>query len=439
VIHRDLKPSNIMLGNYGEVYVLDWGLARIEAEAEPSSARTTGRPAAGDTESGAMLGTLGYMSPEQMQGEPVGPPTDIYALGAILFELLAREPLHPRGMAAIANTLDQPDCSPARRRPDRVIAPELDEVCVAALSSRPGERPSAHELADRIQRYLDGDRDLARRRTLAAERLAVARAAVDSGDPGRRADAMRAAGQALALDPESQDAALLVGKLMIEVPSRLSESVRPRLRESDRELGARQHAIAAVAMASVLLFAPLVLWVGVRDWILFALVFALIGVMVVQAAVNARRRSLSIAGIVACSVAFVVVLSRFFGPFVIVPGIAGTIAAALLSFPTLIDRPWIPIGAMATGFVAPLICEATGAWSPTWAIIDNQLLSIPSAIALDPVAGATFLIVSNLSMIVIVGLLARSLAESRRDLHVRLDVQAWHLEQLLPRPLDRSA
>jgi hypothetical protein len=113
--------------------------------------------------------------------------------------------------------------------------------------------------------------------------------------------------------------------------------------------------------------------------------------------------------------------------------------AALVSFPVLIDRPWIPIGAMAAGFAAPLICEAAGAWSPTWAIADDKLLSIPSAIALDPVAGAAFLIVSNLAMIVIVGLLARSRAESRRDLHVRLDVQARHLEQLLPGPLDRGA
>src|SRR5262249_35816053 len=87
VVHRDLKPSNVMLGHYGEVYVLDWGVAKIP-----------------DHEDEGMLGTPGYMAPEQVRGEKVDGRADVYALGACLFELLAGEPLHPG--ATTKNVLD---------------------------------------------------------------------------------------------------------------------------------------------------------------------------------------------------------------------------------------------------------------------------------------------------------------------------------------------
>src|SRR3954468_18054161 len=107
VIHRDLKPSNIMLGDFGEVYVLDWGVARVMGGRKR---RPTGAMQADDIDSidgeqtmtGDMLGTPGYMAPEQMRGEEnIGPAVDVYALGAILFEILTHEPLHPRGHAAV--------------------------------------------------------------------------------------------------------------------------------------------------------------------------------------------------------------------------------------------------------------------------------------------------------------------------------------------------
>jgi serine/threonine-protein kinase len=94
VLHRDLKPSNIMLGSYGEVYVLDWGIAKLVTE-EATEAPVTA-PAARAEAHGYAVGTPGYMSPEQVLGleEAQDGRTDVYALGAILYEILTLRPLH---------------------------------------------------------------------------------------------------------------------------------------------------------------------------------------------------------------------------------------------------------------------------------------------------------------------------------------------------------
>jgi eukaryotic-like serine/threonine-protein kinase len=209
VVHRDLKPANIMLGEYGEVYVLDWGVARVMSDQPdipdlPTIQPSDETPDPDDsTKSGSLLGTPGYIAPEQIEGRVAAPPADIYALGCILFEMLACEPLHPRGQSAIGRTLSTPQDSPAKRRPDRGVPPELDAVCFAALAMDPKTRPTARELADRVQAYLDGDRDVERRRTLAALQLASAHEVLASDDPDARVTALRQAGRAVALDPES--------------------------------------------------------------------------------------------------------------------------------------------------------------------------------------------------------------------------------------------
>jgi hypothetical protein len=122
-----------------------------------------------------------------------------------------------------------------RHRPERAWAGEdpapppraTQGPLEAALAEDPTRRPTAHELADRVQAFLDGDRDLVRRRELAAEQLASARTLLDSGAPDARAAGMRRAGRALALDPQSEDAAELVSTLLLEPPPRLPPRPNP--------------------------------------------------------------------------------------------------------------------------------------------------------------------------------------------------------------------
>jgi eukaryotic-like serine/threonine-protein kinase len=144
VLHRDLKPQNIMVGRFGEVLVMDWGLAKVLNEEIPANADgdrskiglpQPGRPEAGNapaTAHGAILGTPGYMAPEQARGEiaSIGPRADIYSLGAVLKFLLQDCGRTPRTLAAISG---------------KAMAENMDR--------RYG---SVEELSSDIARYLDG-------------------------------------------------------------------------------------------------------------------------------------------------------------------------------------------------------------------------------------------------------------------------------------------
>ncbi|HEY0192697.1 MAG TPA: serine/threonine-protein kinase [Kofleriaceae bacterium] len=126
VIHRDIKPTNIMLGDFGEVYVLDWGVAMVVGDGSASPSIQDVAAAEGETQVGAVMGTPGYMPPEQALGYSITPAIDVYALGCVLFEILTGEPLHPRGAAGAASAIARPCEAPSARRPERSIAPELD-------------------------------------------------------------------------------------------------------------------------------------------------------------------------------------------------------------------------------------------------------------------------------------------------------------------------
>ena len=170
VTHRDLKPANVMVGPFGEVYVMDWGLAAAPGDPADGDAGASGGASGGSsggaappsrlTAPGDLVGTPGYMSPEQAAGDPraVGPPADVYAAGAMLYELLA-------GTRPYAEVADRDALLRAVRggRPAPLATaapgapPELVAIAEKAMAREPGERyGEMAELARDLRSYLDG-------------------------------------------------------------------------------------------------------------------------------------------------------------------------------------------------------------------------------------------------------------------------------------------
>ena len=142
IVHRDLKPSNVFLTAHG-VKLLDFGLARPEIEGTYTGASDV-------TRSGVVLGTPRYMAPEQAAGETVDPRSDLFAVGAILFEMLAGRPAFGGRTIAEVMHATRYEHPPALTGSPAVAA--VDRVIRRALSKRPGDRPpSADEMADELR------------------------------------------------------------------------------------------------------------------------------------------------------------------------------------------------------------------------------------------------------------------------------------------------
>lgn len=147
IIHRDLKPHNIILGDYGEAIVLDWGLARKldQKDDEALSVQITDEGQNDPTQAGAILGSPPYMSPEQVAGqiEFMDQRTDVYGLGAILFEILTGRPPHRKAgsedRASLFHRIATGE-TPHVRAEDNSIPEELDSICAKAMAKTRSER-----------------------------------------------------------------------------------------------------------------------------------------------------------------------------------------------------------------------------------------------------------------------------------------------------------
>jgi serine/threonine protein kinase len=172
VVHRDLKPENILVGRYGEVYVIDWGIAKIVG-------KNLGLKTTEKIVMGSLIGTPRYMAPEQARGDndAVDGRADVYALGAILYELLTLEPIFRADhvLALLFQVVQQVPEPPSERAPDRNVPRALEQICLHAVAKAPEDRfQTAQAFADEIDLFLEGVKDRERRQELAEEALMMA-------------------------------------------------------------------------------------------------------------------------------------------------------------------------------------------------------------------------------------------------------------------------
>jgi len=260
VIHRDLKPQNIMVGAFGEVQVMDWGLAKVlgEGEERPNQAGEatgtvtairTGRDPDSETQAGSLLGTPAYMSPEQAGGEidKLGPPTDVFGLGAILCEILTGRPPYVGEDAesirlqAVRGRLEE--SFTLLDACDNMLVP-LAKRCLAV---EPADRPAD---AAAVAAEVAGMRTAAQERARQAEMESAAAAARETEQRKRRRgwQAVTAVGLVILLAVTT--ASLIAAHVFRRQRDRIDTALTAETKAHEAEKQARERAMATLRVMS---------------------------------------------------------------------------------------------------------------------------------------------------------------------------------------------
>jgi serine/threonine-protein kinase len=464
IVHRDLKPANIMLGDFGEVYVLDWGVAKIVGVPDED---------VGDshddnlTLSGVSIGTPGFMAPEQVRdAATVDARADIYALGCMLFEILAGKPLHPRGRAGLNSALAGVDARPSSRAPERVIPPELDELCVEATATNPEDRRlTARQLGERLQQYLDGDRDLERRSAVAREHLALARTALarldnlrqvrtrasSFAEPQRlsasdlrssndasavveeeaRAVAMREAGRALALDPKLDGAAEIISRMMLEPPRSLPRDVEAQILAEADESDRRHKRISIWLVAAYIGFVPYLAFA--RPWPYATIFGSLLALQLVMLRYESHSSRFQAPLSTIRNAILIGILAHAFSPFLVAPGLAAMTTTALLFSRAFARRRAMVflIIAMIAAVLVPYLAEVAHVLPSTMRLEEHGVLFFTNETHSSATLRVAGLIAFFLGLLMAGAVLAWRMLRAERASRNQLYVQAWQLKQLV--------
>jgi eukaryotic-like serine/threonine-protein kinase len=393
VLHRDLKPENVMLGDFGEVYVLDWGIAMERGD---TTARTGG--------------TKGYAAPEQLAGIN-GERGDVYSLGVILAEILGAHG-------------------------DDDAPPELLALARRAADTDPAARPeSPRVLAAAIDRFLEGEHDLALRKKLADAAADAAMRATSTSDLGAQREAMRLAGRALALDPDHRGAAIVLHRVLTAPVSATPTDVADKAR---RNLGAAIRSAAAAAgwgMVAVFGLMPLELVMGVNapGWFLARVVLTGLAVVACFGLARGwwRPSPAAVTAAVLISLAQIASTSLVVGPFILIPSVAVLLSAALA---LLAGRRWLgatTLVALAM-IVVPLVAELTGVVPRSFEFTSAGILVRPRLLQLPATPTLIYLLLKELFVMLVVGAMMSRFQAVLADAKEELAMRAWQLEQLLP-------
>lgn len=438
VVHRDIKPSNVMLGEYGEVYLLDWGVA--SAPRGDASVVTPLGPAPADlTDPTQALGTPAYMSPEHARGGgDVEPSSDVFALGSILFELLTLKRLNP---GSGANEAIQLAAAPTERRAlELMVAADvpapLQDLVLRAIAFEAEERPSAREVATRVERFLADRIDIEDRRQRAQDQREEAIELLARREDGHVLAAVRALNRASALTPDDEDAPTLLARLMLR-----ADELDPRYLT---DLGSRlqAHRTDAVrwslkAMLPVGVFVAMLVWLagGLRPAILPAIVsFVLLAIWLARASRRARVSdwhyyvSGPLGAVAAASLAVVA------GPFALPP------LGVLAHFPLLFMNSRagrrmriIQITIALAAIYVPFALQIVGLLPSTYHVENGQLMITPLGFDVSPtklwwfVAGGSLILTA--ATLVFLGRLSQHMEHAQRQLFA----QRWVLSRMVPR------
>ncbi len=467
VIHRDINPENIMLGGFGEVYVLDWGSALVE-QLDGESANQARERSPKRAASAARVGTVGYMAPEQYRGddEQLGPHSDVYALGATLFELLTFTRLN-RGRTneeRAASMFARFDLYDAAKESGRLVPAELLDLCERATAFDTEHRlSSAGAMVVELERFLDGERNEALRLRASAEHTATAARILKSAeadevfdslyswpsanvsasstalvpelDPEleRRRLALRELGRALALNPANDEAMRAMLELLTAPVASRPPEVDEEMAASERRLLNLSGMIAGFTYLALWLHLPVLLWAGLREPIPLALFFGLSSLCALFAFValkQKRPRPIVVTTMVLSQIAMAMT-TVFLGPLLLMPAL---IAANTAGYALALDRRGrgftLLVGLLA--MTIPFALELAGLIAPSYEFTGDAVVIRAYAIEFARAPTTLFLALTNLALLLVTVLPAGRLRDALRTAEERQHVMAWHFKQLAP-------
>jgi len=374
------------------------------------------------------------MAPEQMADPGVGPAADVFSLGAMLFEILTLERLRdPRAIYA------PPDARPSVRAPTRGVAPELETICVRATDHDPDARyPSARALQEAVVRYLEGDRELAQRRQLAAEHARAAREALARADDAgadyeqERTIAMRELGSALALEPTNRDNAAMLGAILATPPRAIPAEVTRAMYDEEQMLvrsGTRQSAVANLIW---FLFFPIVIAMGIRSELQTALIVVPIGAAAVIAGLAARRVQVSYGiqlAIIGLTLLGMAATSRLYGPLMLLPTMICALTIVIQAHPHEPIRRAVWVMGMIA-MLAPVLLELVGVLPSSYEFTGGTMTIRPQLHELPRTGSYVLLLGASLASLIVPSLFVARLRQALTEAQLRLHLQAWHLKRL---------
>ena len=447
VVHRDIKPANIMLGAYGEVYLLDWGVAKVGGDAaEPLAAEPSMESSSSlHTGSGTVVGTVSTMAPEQALGRPVDARADVYALGAVLFQILTGEPFHPKGELpeVIARILAGIEARASVRTPEVEVAPELEAICVAATRLHPADRlTSAAALHEAIEAYLDGDRDQELRRAAAKKHSDAARDAADrvlgrgnvvstSSGEAMHALALGEVGKALAFDPDNKDALGTLVALLTSPPKVVPREVEVEERAMTRRR-VRMGGIAAAIVYGYISLNAFTTWqLGVHDIASFTTAHVLWGCAFLGGLVTIWKSSYVplfitfLFGISAC-----VFVTSIYSPYLMVPPLL-TMHAVLFALVQSWRLRIVMIVLASVGWTASVFGEHWRLLPTTVQFTNGDMLIHSPVISLPETLTTFYLWLSVLAMVIAPAVVIGSLRTAWMRSEQAMRMQLWQLRRLV--------